>query len=238
MSDHLVIGGGQVGTALAKVLGCEIRDIENRPELGTFSTIHITFPYSDHAPFRAAVKSYRLRYDANLVVIHSTVPPSVFRDTNWVMSPVRGRHPNLYDGIRTFVKHFGGERAAEAAAPFRRLGVPVKLHDKAETLAVAKLVELAQFGVEVAMMKEIEALCRANDVPFEEVYTQFGRTYNHGYEFLGEYRFTKPILEWSEGPIGGHCVSENYEELRSEWFGKVLYPVSKHGWGHDNLEWR
>lgn len=228
MEDHLVIGAGQVGTALAKVLGCKVRDVE--PHEGTYKTLHITFPYLQ-GKFHDQVFGYVKEHQAELVVIHSTVPPKVFLGTDWVMSPVRGRHPNLYEGIRTFVKHFGGYRAAEAAAPFRHVGVPVKIHDKAETLAVAKIAELAQLGVEVAMMKEIEAVCRREGVPFAEVYRQFGRTYNNGYETLGDDRFTKPILNWSEGPLGGHCVAQNTWMLDSMFFDNIVDAISPEHWG-------
>lgn len=234
---HLVVGAGEVGKALSKVLGCDVRDLD--PHEGQYDVLHIAFPCVEGHQFMLDVLSYQAQHEAGLAVIHSTVPPWIFDEhPGWVMSPVRGRHPHLEDGIRAFVKHFGGLRAGEAAEAFRHVGVTTWLHKKAQTLALAKLVELAQFGVEVAMMKEIEAICREQGVPFHEVYRQFGSTYNAGYDELGEHRFHKPVLEFNPGPIGGHCVSENLDLLPSTWFRHTMWDATKQGWEDRREDWR
>src|SRR5690606_41623746 len=54
----------------------------------------------------------------------------------WVHSPVRGRHPNLAPSLRTFTKHFGGRRAAEAAdmwAPIGKTTVHPRAVDRKST---------------------------------------------------------------------------------------------------------
>lgn len=231
MTTQLVIGAGEVGTALAKVLGCDLRDIG--PHEGDYDLLHVTFPWFDGA--EGAVRDYLKQHSAERVVIHSTFPVEVFqRNPLWLCSPVRGRHPHLEDGIRTFVKHVGGVDAEKVARVLEARGLRVAIHPSAEELALAKLIELSQLAVEVAMEKEIHRLCVQYGVDRDSVYVKFGRTYNEGYEALGETRFHKPILDRVPGPLGGHCVRENSPLLRSPWFqervAEVDYQVAAGVW--------
>lgn len=228
-ATQLVIGAGEVGTALAQVLRADLRDIEPADHLKSrYDVLHIAYGW--HRQFVETTRYYQGLYGADLVVIHSTVPVGTCDPEGWVHSPVRGRHPHMEEGLRTFVKHFGGARAPEAArlwpvpSPDRYAlsdlywGKNVLTTDKAATTELGKLVELAQFGVEVVMNKEIHRLASEHGVPFDEVYGDFGLTYNLGYAELQERRFMKPILQYMEGPIGGHCVSPAIELLGDNWF--------------------
>src|SRR5690606_41264469 len=107
---HLVIGAGEVGTALHTVLNtrdvCEIRDVD--PIDYRADVIHIAFPWSD--AFVEHVQRYAAEHGAELVVVHSTVPVGTCDANGWVHSPVRGRHTNLVGGLRKFVKHRSEER--------------------------------------------------------------------------------------------------------------------------------
>src|SRR3990167_7185119 len=112
----LVIGMGQIGEPICEILS-EFYDVEsfdtNRrhgvPE-GLFNVLHICFPYSD--TFESEVKKYQKKFleKEGLTVIHSTVPLGACGRLGAVHSPVRGQHPRLEEGIRTFVKFFGGDR--------------------------------------------------------------------------------------------------------------------------------
>src|SRR5690606_9188628 len=203
---HLIIGAGEVGTALRQVLAasgpCEIRDVE--PVEAQVDVLHIAFPWS--ATFVEHVHAYRAQHGADLVIVHSTVPVGTCDEHGWVHSPVRGRHPRLAPGLRVFVKHFGGVRASEAAYHWPGW---TRVHPYARDTAAGKLWELIQYGVQIQAEKAIHAWCPANGVDPEIADTEFAETYNDGYRRLNEPQFVRPVLEHVPGPIGGHCVVQN-----------------------------
>lgn len=206
---HLVVGAGQVGVAVHKVLSAAhqvtVRDLT--PVNVHADVLHVCIPWSDR--FTAAVKEHADVHGASLVVVHSTVPVGTCDPHGWVHSPVRGRHPRLAESLRAFVKHFGGPLAGEAAPAFEAAGCPTMCHPRAAETEAAKLWELTQFGVSVLVEKKIHAWCQEQGLDFGTVYTTFAETYNAGYRALGEDRFIRPVLEHMPGPIGGHCVREN-----------------------------
>ena len=111
-SRHYVAGNGEVGSAIAETLSGEY-DVEVFGKAGTSGTcdvLHVCFPHSD--TFEAQVEDAALRYAPNLTIIHSTVPvgttDSLATTLRVVHSPVRGVHPHLVEGVRTFVKYFAG----------------------------------------------------------------------------------------------------------------------------------
>jgi len=206
MTSHLVIGAGEVGRAIAEVLGCPTRDIGDDPTLGWVDVIHVCFPYSDG--FEEAVRGYQARYQPDLTVIHSTVPVGTSRRLGAVHSPVTGKHPRLAPSVRTFVKWFGGEQAGEAAAHFAAVGVPTRTTPWPETTEAGKLWQTLQFGLLVAIEKECVAFCEAVGADPDIAYAEFNRTYSEGYAAMGE-PFRLPVLAHVPGPIGGHCVIPN-----------------------------
>lgn len=205
---QLVVGAGEVGTALHAVLSrahpTAIRDLE--PVDVQAEVLHICIPWSDE--FVTAVRRYEVEHGAELVVVHSTVPVGTCDPEGWVHSPVRGRHPDLVDSLLTFVKHCGGERAKEAAAVLEDAGIDVAVHGRAAATEAGKLWELAQFGLQVTIEKQIHAWCTENGIDSDVAYRQFAETYNAGYEALGELRFVRPVLRHMPGPIGGHCIRQ------------------------------
>jgi len=205
---HLVLGAGQVGTAVAEVLTdvgeVALRDVD--PTDDRADVLHVCIPWSPG--FVDAVKGAVTRHRAELVVVHSTVPVGTCDPHGWVHSPVRGRHPNLAPSLRTFTKHFGGHRAAEAAdawAPISKTTV----HPRAVETEAGKLWELVQYGLQVRVCQAIYEWCMARGLDPDVVYRQFAEEYNAGYTTLGLQRFARPVLDYVPGPIGGHCVTQN-----------------------------
>lgn len=203
----VIIGAGEVGTALHQVLpDVHLRDIEpTGPDRA--GVLHIAIR---HTPtFIATVSDYQRHYDADLVIVHSTVPVGTCDPNGWVHSPVRGRHPDLVDGLKTFTKHVGGARAPEAAANLDAAGITTVTHPRAADTEAGKLWELVQFGLQVTIQHAIYEWCASHDVDPDVVYRAFAQTYNDGYAALGERRFVRPVLDYTPGPIGGHCVRQN-----------------------------
>lgn len=202
---NVVLGAGQVGRAVAEVLGdAELRDIGD--PVTPADVIHVCFPYSDQ--FEAAVLDYQVRYQPSLTIIHSTVPVGTSRRLGAVHSPVTGRHPDLATSVLTFVKFFGGEQAADAAAIFEARGVRTEVVPDPETTEAGKLWATLQHGWLVALEKEAHRFAGAHGADPDIAYRRFNEVYNEGYARLGE-PWHLPILRHMPGPIGGHCVIPN-----------------------------
>lgn len=238
---HVVAGNrGQVGSALQQVLekfnadGDTILgyDLEDLNELGPLdppdepSQLHITFGWSGSFTDQVTRQAELLGI-TEAIVIHSTVPPGTCDLHGWIHSPVRGRHPDLTEGLLTFTKHFGGQGAVYAAHPFVKRGIPVQVHPRALETELGKLVELAAFGAQVRIMREIYALCQQYGAEFSTVYTDMARTYNAGYTRLGEDRFVRPVLDFMPGPIGGHCIWSGTQILDDDFFTDLVEPMTR-----------
>lgn len=206
--DHLVIGAGEIGTALHTLLGsaCEValRDVGEVDCRAR--TLHIAFPWSER--FTDQVAAYEQAHGADLVVVHSTVQVGTCDPRGWVHSPVRGRHPGLLYGLSASVKHIGGQRAPEVALVFRACGLRVSIHDRAAETEAGKLWELVQFGLQVKVEQAIHDWCAEHGVDPDVVYREFAEAYNDAYRMLGQPQFVRPVLEHMPGPIGGHCIRD------------------------------
>lgn len=208
MKKHLVIGMGEIGTGLAEVLQCD--GIDKNDEVPKADIIHVCFPYSDQ--FVELVQKYKHDTGASLIVIHSTVPVGATSKCGKeaVHSPVRGRHPHLAEGIKTFVKFFGGERAKDVAAHFSAFGVETVTTEKPENTEAMKLWDTEIYREAILLNKRIHQYCEEHELDFDIVYTLANKTYNDGYTRLGHPEFTKYVLKYVEGSIGGHCLEPNH----------------------------
>ena len=236
---QIVVGLGEVGSALLNILQCDGYDpnksfLTSDPHnqetypffwrdgqiyYGDYDVLHVAFPYFDK--FEETVREYQNLFHPKLTIIHSSVPVGTSREVEAVHSPIRGVHPYLEKGIRTFVKYFGGEKAEDAAKIFSDLGIKTKVTDYSETTEAAKLWDTTQYGISILLNKEIYKFCKAKSIDFDIVYTDFNKTYNEGYTKLGMPHVVRPYLKHMEGKIGGHCVVPNAKLLQS-WVAKLL----------------
>lgn len=215
MAKQIVLGLGEIGTAIQSILGCTGADIRDGKisflNIQDLYAIHICFPYSDQ--FVNSVKEYQYMLGNPLVVIHSTVPVGTCDANGWVHSPVRGVHPELEKGIRTFVKFFGGNNADAAADLFRIKGITCASVQYAKNTEALKLWDTTIYGWNILLEKAIHEYCEKRGLDFEMVYSYANETYNQGYAALGHSEYSKYVLKDFPGPIGGHCVQENWELL-------------------------
>jgi UDP-N-acetyl-D-mannosaminuronate dehydrogenase len=215
---QLICGYGEVGQALHKVLGNTNRDVywmtrskDNLKEGRDmrFDVVHICFPYSED--FEKEVAMWK--DNADLVIVHSSVPVGTCDSLGAVHSPITGVHPHLEVGIKTFVKYFGGARAIAASRIFQDLGIRTKTYQKAAITEAMKLWSTTQYGRMIMLEKEIYEWCQKNNLPFSEVYERSNHDYNEGYTKLGMSNVVRPILKHVPGEIGGHCVVNNSKLL-------------------------
>ena len=117
----LVVGLGEVGRPLYKILSENfvnvygydsdesktVHELEAIPKPIEF--MHIAYPYID-GRFIDSTIDYIALFNPRLVIIHSSIPPGTTRliqskvDSMVAYSPVRGKHPNLYEHLRFWTK--------------------------------------------------------------------------------------------------------------------------------------
>ncbi|MCL5667313.1 MAG: NAD-binding protein [Patescibacteria group bacterium] len=215
----VIIGLGEVGKALYEILSEHYKtvgfdkndwhanfDYDGEENCET-EVMHVCIPYFDN--FVEIVGQYQQKFQPKITIIHSTVPVGISRRCGAVHSPIRGIHPNLEGGIRTFVKFLGGEQASEVADYFRRAGLKVHLCDEPETTELMKLMDTEYYRVCIEFAQRVKNLCRMYEVPFSDAYRLSNLTYNEGYTKLGHPEFVRPVLEPIMKEIGGHCVLPN-----------------------------
>lgn len=208
---HLTVGLGEVGKAINKIVGGVYIDNKSSTWDGNnIDVVHVCIPYSKD--FENVVSSYK--YIAPLVIVHSSVPIGTCDKLGVIHSPIRGVHPRLEKGIRTFVKYFGGKDAQKAAKIFKKLGITTKVFTKAKTTEAIKLWDTTQYGRLIMLEKEIYEWCKNNELDFGDVYRRANEDYNEGYTKLDMPHVVRPYLRHVEGPIGGHCIVSNAKLLK------------------------
>lgn len=221
----IIAGFGEVGRGLHAILkdhykiGIEdktMRDTKLWPEDNVAEILHICFPYSEK--FIDYVKEYQAKYSPRFTVIHSTVPVGTSSEVSALHSPIRGIHPHLAAGIRTFVKFIGGKQASEVADYFRRAGIKVTLFDQPETTEALKLFDTEYYRTVIEFALRVKRYCVEKDLNFSEVYTIPNITYNEGYTALGHPEFVRPVLQPIMKEIGGHCLLPNKELIKLSEF--------------------
>ena len=222
----LMLGLGEVGKAIKQIEvegGNNVTVIDPRVVTENtdikFDVINICFPYSE--TFTSNVLEYLKRYTTKLVIIHSTVAPGTTMSirkqskVSTVHSPVRGIHPNLYNGVKTFVKFIGGTKqdCSKARNHFLSLNLKPQYCGKAKSTELGKILSTSYYGWNILFAKQVAYLCRKYKVSYDTVYKDFNNTYNEGYEELERPEVRRPVLVPPEEIMGGHCVTQNIEFL-------------------------
>lgn len=216
----VIIGLGEVGQGLKKVLDGTIYPVDVDkffpPDAADF--VHICFPYGKD--FEKEVRRYQKLIRCKNWIIHSTVPIGTSKKLNCHHSPVRGVHPNLDKGIRTFVKYLAPGNK-EIVQHFKDSGIVVQQVKHSEDTEALKIWDTTYYGWNIIFEKLVYAWCVAAGRDFNIIYTHANTTYNQGYEKLGRKDVVRPVLRHQGGPIGGHCVLPNLRFL-TNGFGKAV----------------
>jgi len=212
-----ILGYGEIGKAIARFYkNPKIKDLNRDDGLLGLDVLHICIPYSDK--FIAIVKKEIKKVKPKLIIIHSTVAPGTTKKLGGMVvhSPVRGVHPYLYEGIKTFVKYVGADnkKAGEMAKKhLESLGIKTKLVYPSKTSELAKLFCTTYYGLCIAWHKEMKKTCDKLGVDFNQTVTEFNQTYNEGYTKLKKNNVIRPVLFVDNKPIGGHCIVPNAKVL-------------------------
>lgn len=233
-----ILGFGEIGESLKRVYDIKnyqviIRDpFKNiNSELSKCDIVNICIPYFSYNKFLTSLKELNLKNNC-IVIIHSTIEISTTNKIQielpnliFVHSPVRGVHPNLYEGLITFEKYIGfsdryykNDKVINTVVNhLKYLNIkPVVCSSKESELA--KLISTTLYGVNIAAVEDVGQLCDKFEVNFDKVYTNWQKDYNEGYKKLGVHHVQRPVLKRIPNPekiIGGHCVIPNSVILKN-----------------------
>lgn len=226
---HLIIGAGEVGSSLYSVLkkhySVFLCDKDSNLS-GQFNVMHIAYPPVKN--FVKITKNYIKKYKPKLVIIHATVPVGTTKKIApfAVHSPIRGIHPYLADGIKTFVKYFGGRDAKKASDYFSEIGIKVENFKDSKATELLKILDTTYYAWNVVFSKEVKRICDNLELDFEQVYILPNKDYNEGYKKLGLHNVIRPVLKFMPGKIGGHCLIPNCD-LLNDWLTKMIKQRNK-----------
>ncbi|MBZ9572249.1 hypothetical protein KJA15_02890 [Patescibacteria group bacterium] len=244
-----ILGYGEMGRALAKFYKSphlrkrfggqvKIKDLKRDDGLKGVEVLHICIPWIPN--FIKIVKKEIKEVKPKLTIIHSSIAPFTTKKLvsalpkelkMIVYSPVRGVHPYLYEGIKTFVKYIGTEnkKAGQLAKKhLESLGIKTRIFQPSVIVEIGKLFSTSYYGLCIAWHGEMKKICDKAGVDFEKAVTEFNRTYNEGYKKLGKKNVVRPVLYPPKGGIGGHCICENATILKKYCKNKALNLILKY----------
>lgn len=219
-----IVGFGEIGQSLHKLYSdftdqIFVKDLNRNDGLEGCEVINISIPYSDN--FEEIVCSYIENLNPKLTIINSTVIPGTTKkiqekmpECKIVHSPVRGVHPNLYEGLKTFVKFVGSEDSESlslAEKHYRDIEIQTEIVRSSTATELGKILSTTYYGLCIAWHGEVEKMCNEFSCSFDVVSTRFNETYNEGYSKLGKANVIRPVLYAPGSSIGGHCVVPNAE---------------------------
>jgi len=234
-----ILGYGETGQAIAKFYqNPKIKDLDRDDDLNEVEILHVCIPWSKN--FVGIVKKEIKKIKPKLTIIHSTIAPGTTKKIisdlpqayrEIVHSPIRGMHPNLFKGIKNFVKYIGvdNKKAGEIAKRhLESLGIKTKVFIPSVTTEIGKLLDTSYYGLCIAWHGEMKKLCDKYRIDFEKVVTDFNKTYNEGYTKLRKTNVVRPVLYPPEDGIGGHCIYENAEILKKFFKSQSLDLILKY----------
>lgn len=232
-----VVGYGEIGSAVFEIykekgyaVGIFDPYLGHSDDISGCKILNICIPYSDD--FVSIVNKYIDAYKPNITIIHSTVAPGTTKNIKGKVchSPVRGIHPNLKEGIKTFLKYIGSEShevAQEYYEHLLSLDISAYICKDSLTSEYAKLLDTTYYGLCIAFHSDVMNLCEKNNIDFEEVMTIYNKTYNEGYSNFGKNNVVRPVL-YPTKKIGGHCVIPNAEILLKSFNSDMLRYILKY----------
>lgn len=228
MAKVVVLGGmGSVGRALVTILSSKndvyVDDLfDKTPDVKGGVFLHVCLPYSDSFVNTVVAKAFA--YEANAVIVHSTVPMGKTRKIMELVSgqlkasvfhaPVRGQHSDLEHGLRAFKMPIGG--FGEPGLVLNHLkssGISCELWKSAEETELAKLLCLSRYLNTLAWYENASGICSKFGID-RTIVQKWTNSYNDGYYSTN---YSRENLQFPNGKVGGTCVMP---------VSKMLYEIS------------
>lgn len=228
----VVVGMGEVGSALARVLERnkalkvyrkDLHPVEI-PEGAEVLHVCLNYVALGKEKWLGLVRGYMEQYKPRLVDVCSTVPPGTTYQLgkNAVHSTTRGLHPHLETGLTNIAKHVGGPRAKDVSAYYGAAGIRSVTHGRPDTTEVAHLAHLLDYGLQLMSADMRQQFCRAANVDYIEAVIKYTDTHNAGFLALDMPSKVRMNLTPPNGRIGGHCVVQAAQVAREIGFGHPL----------------
>jgi len=236
----IIIGIGEVGKSISKIIKNKhkVIEIDKNPVKVSkkVNVCHICYPYSEK--FINITVNYIKKYNPDLTIIESTVPPKtteqIFKKTkkSIVHSPIRGVHPNLVKYIRYGIKYIGpvNKKSADLAEKYyKSVGIKTKVLKTPRETELGKLLSTNYYGLCITWHQEMKRICDKFNVDFNQAVKDFNKTYNELYK-----KYPHPNKKISvirpnlfPGKIGKHCVMPNAEILNKIYKSDFLDAMIK-----------
>lgn len=221
-----ILGYGEVGQAIAKFYKkgeVFIKDIDQDNFPDKLEVLHVCIP-GNLPNFSDIVIETIEHHMPDMVINHASTKPNttlrIWRKYPIIVhSPIRGVHPNLYEGIKTFVKFVGADEWSFGKAVvnyLNQIGMKAELIGDSSVTETFKLLDTTQYGADIAYYDWVNEVCEKAGINFQ-AYIRYNETYNEGYTKLGMENVVRPLLYPANGKIGGHCVIPNAEILKEEY---------------------
>ena len=230
----ILVGYGEVGSGVYEVLS-KVHDVaiedpfkgHNAPADTGCDFLLIAIPY--YEKFIDIVKRYQERFlPEKATIIFSTVPIGTSRKLGAVHSPIEGRHDNMAESFRTFQRWIGGVSEETDLAVlhfFEAVGLNVCVTRMSETTEFMKLQSLAHYGIEVQWERDCKEM--ADQIGFDyNILKNYNQDYNYLVRMNGQPEYQRPLMNHTEGKIGGHCLLLGMKLLQASmgnpFVGRVL----------------
>lgn len=217
---HVIIGyKGEVGSAIYEILkkaehgvwGIDLKAAEgNYSPLARADFLHICIPYSDIFIIKVAEFIEQYCSVDTEVIIHSTVAPRTTESLERIhkkigFSPVRGVHPNLVKGIKTFPKYYASSNMQSCETVqemYASVGICCVYTSDTLALEFGKLINTTYYGMIIAMTQEVVRLSKLYGFDKDVVY--------HFIKTTGD----RTLMPYAQ-TIGGHCIVSNAKILEN-----------------------
>lgn len=234
----LILGSGEIGSSIQRLLHeAGIQTEFADPPKGIhpdpkslqgylYEVIHVCFPFQDVQTFYAGIFKY-MRDGVKLILIHSTTAIGTckflasFFTCPVVHSPLRGTHPNIYEGIKHFTNFVGCAKPEQDSQVrsllngyYKRLNFNWLYLNSALETEMGKIVNTTWYGLQIAFATQMAEICAAKNIEFDQAYTAWMESDEIGrqYEKVNGRATSKEIIPrpvMVPGQIGGHCVMPN-----------------------------
>jgi len=207
--NSIVIGLGEVGSSLKAVISehYETAGVDfNSAHPGSCEYLNICIPYDND--FVNTVNAYVEEFKPALTIVHSTVPVGTTKKIKGqaVHSPVRGKHPNIQDGLRCYVKFIGynTQDAKILAENYAGKVFDCCYIENTDFTEFMKIQSLAKYCAYLGIADEIAGLCNAIGMDYD-LTKLWDKTQNEQvHKFYQDMEL--PLLDPPNNKIGGHCV--------------------------------
>ena len=232
--NHLVIGLGEIGTAVTNTLvnaKYKVSTADINPDFifKNIDVVHICFPYSKE--FVKEVKKYVGIYNPKLIIIYSTVQVGTTQQIlHAVHCPIEGRHPSLDYGVKNFKKFIGYNDVEDrdlAIKVWEDISEYVALPDTKWT-EFLKLASTSKYGINIVWADYMADVAEQLGMSYGHV-KEWDKAYNRLYRRMHQSNLQKYVLDSPDGYIGGHCIVPNADLLNQSFPDEMLDMIVEMG---------